>query len=82
MLYDTARPAQLKRPVQAKVVGKQEFVDYKAGRKCTVQRDPHDPGQFIIYFVYNRAQGRAIISRVSAADLNETVTFLDSQGNL
>lgn len=82
MSYENPRPAKTLIPIKAKVVGKDEFVDYKAGKACKVQRDPNNGAQFVIYFEYNRAKGRAIIHKFPAGELPETIQYTDSRGNL
>lgn len=80
--YENPRAAKTLVPIRAKVVGKDEYVDYRAGKKCLVQRDPNDSGQFIIYFENNRAKARAVIYKFLAKDLPETIEFLDRRHNM
>lgn len=80
--YENPRPAKIKVDVRAKVVGKDEYVDYKAGKRCNVQRDPNNTAQFVIYFEYSPKKGRAVIHKFPAAELPETIEYLDARGNL
>jgi hypothetical protein len=82
MSYEIPRPARIKVPIKAKIVGKDEFVDYKPGKVCKVQRDPNNTGQFVIYFEYNKAKNRAIIAKFDAKDLPETIEYTDSRGHM
>lgn len=82
MSYENPRPAKILKPIKAKVVGKEEFVEYKEGKRCQVQRDPNNTGQFVIYFEYSRNKGRAIIAKFDAKELPETIQYLDERGNL
>jgi hypothetical protein len=82
MSYEIPRPAKIKVPIKAKVVGKDEFVDYRPGKTCKVQRDPTNTGQFVIYFEYNKSKGKAIIAKFDAKNLPETIEYTDGRGNL
>ena len=82
MAYEIPRPAKLLIAVTAKVVGKTETRDYKAGKKCTVQRDPMAPGNFIIYFENNRSKGIAIIKKIPGEELRNTIEYTDGRPNL
>lgn len=80
--YENPRPAKTKVPIKAKVVGKDEYVEYKAGKRCNVQRDPTNTSQFVIYFEYSKAKNRAVIHKFQVNELPETIEYLDARGNL
>jgi hypothetical protein len=82
MSYENPRPGKTLIPIRAKVVGKDEYIEYPVGKVCKIQRDPSNGSQFIIYFKYNKSQGIAIIHRFPADQLPETIRYTDSRGNL
>lgn len=82
MSYEAPRAAKILKPMQGKIVGKAEFKDYKAGKACKVQRDPTNPGQFVIYFEYNPSKGRAIIAKFDAKELPETIQYTDGKDQM
>lgn len=67
MSYAAARKAKLKVAITAKVIGQGTFVDYKAGKACQVQRNPSNPGMFIVHF------SKTNIAQVPAEQLPETI---------
>jgi len=73
MSYASARKAKLKISVTAKVIGQGTFVDYKAGKACQVQRNPSNPGMFIVYF------SKTNIVQVPADQLPETIQYMDGK---
>lgn len=73
MSYAAARRAKLKIPITAKVIGQGTTVEYKAGRACQVQRNPSNPGMFIVYF------SKINIAQVPAEQLSETIHYVDGK---
>jgi hypothetical protein len=73
MSYAAARKAKLKISVTAKVIGQGTFVEYKAGEACQVQRNPSNPGMFIVYF------SKTNIVQVPAEQLPETIQYMDGK---
>jgi hypothetical protein len=47
--------------------------DYKAGKACQVQRNPSNPGMFIVYF------SNTNIAQVPAEHLPETIQYMDGK---
>lgn len=79
--YEAERPAVTLKPIRAKIVGKQEFKDYKVGKKCKVQRDPTNVSQFVVYFENSRSKG-CIYAKFPVNELPETIQYQDARGNL
>lgn len=77
MSYELPRPAKTLVPLTAKVIGKGTTVDYKAGKSCTVQRSPSNPGEFIIYFKYTKTE--AILTKVDSIKITETIEYTDGR---
>ena len=77
MSYEAPRKAKTLIALTAKVVGQDRTVDYKAGKACSVQRNPSNPGEFVIYFKYTRSE--AIISKVDAIKITETIQYTDGR---
>lgn len=73
MSYAAPRKAKLKLPLTAKVFGQGRTVDYKAGKACTVQRNPSQPGMFIVYF------SKTNIAQVPAEKLAESIEYTDGK---
>lgn len=73
MSYAAPRKAKLKLPLTAKVIGQGRTVDYKAGKACQVQRNPSQPGIFIVYF------SKTNIAQVPAEKLPETIEYTDGK---
>lgn len=79
MAYENPRPAKLLKAITGKVVGKNEHKEYKVGKACTVQRDPNDPGRFVIYFANNPSRGLAIFAKIPGEELRETIQYTDGR---
>lgn len=79
MSYEIPRPAKTLVELEGKVLGKDETKKYQAGKAVKVQRDPTNPGQFVIYFEYNRGKGVAVFKKIPGSDLNTTVEYTDGR---
>ena len=73
MSYAAPRKAKTKVEVTAKVIGQGTTTTYKAGKACQVQRNPSNPGMFIVYFT------KTNIAQVRAEDLPETIEYTDGK---
>lgn len=73
MSYAFSRKAKLKISLNAKVVGQGKIVEYKAGEACQVQRNPNNPGTFIVWF------SKTHIAQVPAEQLPETIQYMDEK---
>lgn len=73
MSYAAPRPAKTKKELIAKVIGAGTTKTYKAGKACQVQRNPAQPGMFIVYFAKN------IIVQVKSEDMPETIEYTDGK---
>lgn len=73
MSYAAPRKAKTKKELVAKVIGKGETKTYKAGKACSVMRNPSQPGMFIVYFTPK------IIAQVRAEDMPETIEYTDGK---
>jgi len=74
MSYEVPRKSKLKIDVQSKVIGDPSGGKlYKAGKSCTTQRSPANPGEFIIWF------GKKEFAKVQALDLRNTIEYMDGR---
>lgn len=73
MSYAVPRKAKTKVALVAKVIGQGRTVEYKAGKACQVQRNPSNPGMFIVYF------SKTNIAQVPANQLSETIQYTDGK---
>lgn len=73
MSYAAPRKAKIKVAMVAKVIGQGRTVEYKAGKACQVQRNPSNPGMFIVYF------SKTNIAQVPAMQLPETIEYTDGK---
>ena len=73
MSYAAARKAKTKTAITAKVIGHGTTIDYKAGKTCMVQRNPSNPGMFIVYF------SKTNIAQVEALNMPTTIEYLDGK---
>lgn len=81
MAYEIPRPAKTLKEITAKVVGKDETKTYKAGKAVKVQRDPTNPGQYVIYFENNRSKGIAIFKKIPSIELQDTIQYTDGRAS-
>jgi len=73
MSYAAPRKAKTIKALTAKVIGSNDFVQFKAGTICRAQRNPSQPGLFVIWFSQNK------IVQVPAKELPETIEFTDGK---
>lgn len=73
MSYAAPRKAKTKVPMIAKVIGANRTIEYKAGKACQVQRNPSNPGMFIVYF------SKTNITQVPAIQLPEAIEYTDGK---
>lgn len=73
MNHELPRCAKLLVTLESKYIGFDVGRAYKAGKKVKVQRDPIDPGQFIIWF------GRTEVARIPALRLAQTIEYADGR---
>lgn len=73
MSYAAPRKAKTKVSLVAKVIGQGKTVEYKAGKACQVQRNPSNPGMFIVYF------SKTNIAQIEARNMPETIQYMDGR---
>ncbi|MFM0554784.1 hypothetical protein P0D69_28010 [Paraburkholderia sediminicola] len=73
MSYEVPRAAKLLVEVQSKYIGIGAGRTHKAGKRCKVQRNPSNPGEFVIWF------GKTEIAKVQALDLTSTIEYTDGR---
>lgn len=73
MSYAAPRKARTKKALTAKIIGSNNVVTFEIGKICRVQRNPSQPGLFIIWFSQNK------IVQVPAKELPETIEFIDGK---
>ena len=73
MSYAAPRKAKTKKALTAKVIGRNSIIEFEVGTSCRVQRNPSQPGIFIIWFSKNK------IAQIPAKELPETIEFIDGK---
>ena len=73
MSYAAPRPAKLKIQLETKVIGTPTKNMQKIGKKVQVQRNPSQPGMFIVWI------SKKELAQVPAEKLTDTIEYTDGR---
>lgn len=75
-----ARPAALKRKIQAKKLGMDRFKDYHQEAACVVERHGTDHGVLVLWFP--RCKPGAYYAKINAIEAPDTIEYTDGKAQL